>query len=314
MQTIPFGHTSLWASRLAYGCWRVAGSWDLKDVTESSRAAGVKAILTAYDASYTLFDTADIYCSGETEVILGNALRQASGMRSRVTIVTKCGVRFAGDPDPKAPSRYDFSASHIRKSCEASLRRLQIETIDLYLLHRPDYLCEPQEVAEAFSELQQAGKVRYFGISNFRPSLVSALQSACPMRLITHQIEVSLANLTALDDGTLDQCITDKMTPMAWSPLAGGLLGGGAHRLLPAQKNYRAERFLPVIDDIVSEIGVSRTVLALAWLLKHPGQIVPVIGTTQPDRIQELSRASEVQLTREQWYRLFIAARGEPLP
>ena len=314
MQTIVFGNASLRTSRIAYGCWRVAGSWDIKDVTPESRAAGLKTILTAYESGYTLFDTANIYCSGETEVILGKALSEVSGMRDRVTVVTKCGVRFAGDPDSKAPSRYDFSATHIRQSCETSLRRLQIETIDVYLLHRPDYLCDPQEVAAVFSDLQKTGKVRYFGISNFRPSLVSALQAACPMPLITHQIEVSLANLSAFDDGTLDQCMTNRMTPMAWSPLAGGLLGGGAHRLLPAQENYQAARFLPVLDEVARELGVSRTVLALAWLLKHPSQMVPVVGTTQPERIRELARASEIQLSREQWYRLFIAARGEALP
>src|SRR6478609_648405 len=116
MQTVTFGNTSLRTSRLAYGCWRVAGSWDIKDVTSESRAAGLKAIVTAFEAGYTLFDTANIYCAGETEVILGKALREVSGMRDRVTVVTKCGVRFAGDPDPKAPSRYDFSATHIRQS------------------------------------------------------------------------------------------------------------------------------------------------------------------------------------------------------
>jgi predicted oxidoreductase len=235
-------------------------------------------------------------------------------MRERVVIVTKCGVRFAGEPDSKAPSRYDFSASHIVSSCDQSLERLGIDTIDVYLLHRPDFLCAPEEVAQAFSKLQSAGKVRYFGISNFRPTLASALKKACPMPLIVHQIEISLANLEALTDGTLDQCMVERMTPMAWSPLAGGLIGAGSTRLLPAQEGYQPERFLPILSEVASERGVPRPVLALAWLLKHPAGIVPVIGTIRPDRIRELAGASEIELTREEWYRLFIAARGAKLP
>jgi predicted oxidoreductase len=314
MQTISFGHTPLKTSRLAYGCWRVAGSWEQGKVTAESRKAGRHAIAAAYDAGYTLFDTANIYCGGETEEILSAALREISGMRDKVVIVTKCGVRFAGDSDPKAPSRYDFSAAHIRQSCESSLRRLGIEAIDVYLLHRPDFLCDPAEVAGAFSKLHAAGKVRHFGISNFRPTLVSALKAACPMPLITHQIEVSLANLTALTDGILDQCLQDKMTPMAWSPLAAGLIGAGASRLLPAQENYKPARFLPTLEEIANQRSVSRTVIALSWLLKHPSRIVPVIGTTKPERIRELATAPDTELSREEWYRLLIAARGERLP
>ena len=235
-------------------------------------------------------------------------------MREKVAIVSKCGIRPAGDPDPQAPARYDFSAEHILAACDASLKRLAIETIDVYLLHRPDFLCDPAQVAGAFSKLQAAGKVRYFGISNFRPSLASALQAACPMRLITHQIEVSLANLAAFTDGTLDQCLQEKMTPMAWSPLAAGLVGAGASRLLPAQENYQPAKFLPAMDEVAKERGVPRTLIALAWLLKHPSGILPIIGTAKPDRIRELAKAGDVELTREEWYRLLVAARGERLP
>jgi predicted oxidoreductase len=314
MQTIAFGNTSMNASRLAYGCWRVAGSWDPAEVSPASREAGRKAVAAAYDAGFTLFDTANIYCGGETEQILGSVLRQIPGMREEVLVVTKCGIRFAGDPHPKAPSRYDFSEAHILEACEASLRRLQIDTIDVYLLHRPDFLCDPGEVANAFSKLHASGKVRYFGVSNFRPSLVSALRAACPMPLITHQMEVSLANLEAFADGTLDQCLLEKMTPMAWSPLAGGLVGSGATRLLPAQESYEPARFLLTLDEIAIERGQPRTVVALAWLLKHPSKMIPVIGTTKIERIREMAKATELDLTREEWYRLFIAARGERLP
>jgi predicted oxidoreductase len=263
---------------------------------------------------YTLFDNADIYCRGEAERILGEALKEVSGMRDRVVIVTKGGIRPGGDPQPDSPGRYDFSASYIIHACEQSLKRLGIETIDVYLLHRPDLLADPEEVAQAFSQLKAAGKVRHFGVSNFRPTLLTALQVACPMPLVAHQVEISVAKLDAFTDGTLDQCLIERITPMAWSPLAAGLIGGGATRLLSSQKAYRPELFLPVLEAVAQARGVSRTVVALAWLLKHPAGILPIIGTTNPERIREATQAPKLELTREEWYRLLIAARGEPLP
>ena len=314
MQTIALGTSPLQSSRLAYGCWRVAGTWNPAQVTPAGRAAGRRAIIAACEAGYTLFDNADIYCGGEAERIFGEALKEVSGLRERILIATKGGIRVGGDPGPEAPPRYDFCARHIVRACEASLERMGIETIDLYLLHRPDYLADPEEVARAFSELKAAGKVRYFGVSNFRPSLVTALQVACPMPLVAHQVEISLAKLDAFTDGTLDQCLIERLTPMAWSPLAGGLLGNGAGGLLPSQKAYRPERFLPVVDGVARERGATRISVALAWLLKHPGKILPIIGSVRPERIREAAQAVELELTREEWYRLLIAARGEPLP
>jgi predicted oxidoreductase len=314
MQTIPLGVSSLTAGRIGYGCWRVAGTWNPDEVTPAGRDAGKRAILAAYEAGYTLFDNANIYCGGEAERILGAVLKDVPGMRERAVIVTKCGIRFAGDPVPGAPARYDFSGEHIVQACEQSLQRLGIETIDVYLLHRPDFLADPEEIARAFDQLRASGKVRYFGVSNFRPTLVTALQAACPMPLVVHQVEISLAKLDAFTDGTLDQCLIERVTPMAWSPLAGGLIGGGASRLLPSQQVYRPERFLPVIDAIARERGATRTTVALAWLLKHPAKIQPIVGTINPDRIREAAQAADLDLTREEWYRLLIAARGEPLP
>jgi len=182
------------------------------------------------------------------------------------------------------------------------------------MLHRPDYLADPHEIAAAFSDLKSSGKVRYFGVSNFRPTLVTALQVACPMPLVVHQVEISLAKVDAFTDGTLDQCLIEKITPMAWSPLAAGLIGGRAHDLLPSQKTYRVESFLPAIDAVAKERGASRTAVALAWLLKHPSGIQPVVGSVNPDRIRQAAKADELDLSREEWYRLLLAARGEPLP
>jgi predicted oxidoreductase len=314
MENVTLGVSSLRCSQLAYGCWRVAGTWDPSEVSEDGRCAGKDAIRCAYDAGYTLFDTADIYCGGESERLLGQTLKEVSGMRERVVIATKCGIRFAGSPNPTSPQRYDFSAEHIIESCEGSLRRLGISAIDLYMLHRPDYLADPHEIADAFSRLKDQGKVRYFGISNFRPTLVTALQVVCPMPLIVHQVEISLLRMDPFTDGTLDQCLIEQITPMAWSPLAAGVLGDGPVRLLPSQQGYHAERLVPVLDEIAAAHGVSRTAAALSWIMRHPSRIMPVVGSVKPERIRDASRASDLKMSREEWYRLLLAARGEPLP
>jgi predicted oxidoreductase len=307
MQTISLGASPLTGSRLAYGCWRLANN-------KEEPGSGRRAVVAAYEAGYTLFDNANIYGGGESEKILGAVLKEIPDMRRRVLVLTKCGVRHAGHPAPDAPGRYDFSFEHIVDSCEQSLKRLGLETIDIFMLHRPDFLADPNEIAKAFEQLRAAGKARYFAISNFRPTLVSALLAACPMPLILHQVEISLAKLDAFTDGTLDQCFAERITPMAWSPLAAGLIGDGGKRLLPAQESYRPEKFLGELDAVASARGVNRTVIAFSWLLKHPSRIIPIVGSINPDRIREAPKALEVELSREEWYRLLIAARGEPLP
>lgn len=307
MRTIPIGTSPLTSSRLAYGCWRIANDKENPD-------AGRRAVIAAYETGYTLFDNADVYGRGEAEKILGAVLKEIPEMRQRVLILTKCGVRHGGHPHADSPNRWDFSAEHIINSCEGSLKRLGVETIDILMLHRPDFLADPHEIAGAFEQLRVAGKVRFFGISNFRSTLVTALQAACPMPLILHQVEISLARLDAFTDGTLDQCLVENITPMAWSPLAGGLIGGGAKRLLTAQQSYRPEKFLPELEAVAKARGTSRTVIALSWLLKHPSKIIPIVGSVNPDRIREAAKAPEIELSREEWYRLLNAARSEPLP
>ncbi|MCS7090097.1 MAG: aldo/keto reductase [Verrucomicrobiota bacterium] len=314
MQTINLGVSPLRCSRLAYGCWRVTGSWDPRDITSEAWAAGKRAIRAAYEAGYTLFDNADIYCAGEAERLLGEVLQEIPGMRDRVLIATKCGIRPPHTPYLSAPQRYDLSAQHILQSCEASLQRLRTDTLDLLLLHRPDYLADPEEVAEAFTRLQQSGKVRYFGLSNCRPTLVTALQCACPMPLVVHQIEISLLHHEPLTDGTLDQCLVEHITPQAWSPLAGGLLADGSSRLLRWQEHYKPEAVRKELDALALQYQTTRSVIALAWLLRHPTGIQPIVGSTQPNRIRDAVRATELELTHDEWYRLLIAARGEPLP
>jgi predicted oxidoreductase len=314
MQTISIGVSSLQCSRLAYGCWRVAGAKKPGDVTPELRIAAKKALTTAFESGYTMFDAADIYCAGEAERILGEVLREVQGMHKNVLVVTKCGVRHRGEPRPDSPERYDLSADYIVASCEASLKRLGREQVDLFLLHRQDYLCDPAEVASAFSRLREAGKVRYFGASNFRPTMLTAIQAACPMPLIAHQVEISLARLAPFHDGTLDQCLIERITPMAWSPLGGGLLADGAKRLLPAQQKYQTGAIVTALDTIAAARGVSRMVVAMAWLLKHPSRIQPVVGSVNPAHIREAVAATEFEMSRDEWYTLLNAALPEPIP
>ncbi len=314
MKTVPLGKSSLQSSLIGYGCWRLAGSWDPKQVTEDKIATGKQAILAAYDAGYTLFDHADIYCRGTAEQIFGDVLKENPRMRENILIATKCGIRFAGEPWSDSPHRYDFSAEHIIEACNGSLKRLHTDCIDLYQLHRPDYLCNPEEVAEAFNNLMRAGKVREFGVSNFRPSQVTMLQKFLPMPLSVHQIEISLAELKRLEDGSLDQCIQEGMTPLAWSPLGGGVLGSPEQMTGLGPRHTVSTVLQETIQKIAEARGISRAVVGLAWLLKHPSKIVPLVGSTVPERIKDFVRAADIELTRDEWYRLLVAARGEKLP
>ncbi len=314
MKTIRFARSSLEGSALAYGGWRVAGTHDPAQVTPERRAAAHAAYRAAYELGFTVFDLADIYCGGMSERLLGEVLREVPGMRDRIRIVTKCGIRFTGDPEPAAPYRYDFSAAHIEAACEGSLQRLGIETIDLYLLHRPDLLADPAEVAAAFSRLRQAGKVREFGVSNFRPSQVALLQKACPMPLVAHQIEFSLLHPEPLFDGTLDQCLSEGLTVMAWSPLAGGVLGGRIGASMNDPQHARKAKLNDALEQITRDRGVSRAAVALAWLRRHPAGVMPILGTVNPERLREAATVADLELSREEWYRLLEAALGQRLP
>ena len=311
MKTQLIGRSSLVSTRLAYGCWRLV-SMNPAEVTPEHEATGRRAVIAAYEAGYTLFDHADIYGRGGCERVFGDVLREVGGMRDRALVATKCGIIL---PDPGVRHRYDFSPEHIARSCEQSLERLGVEQVAIYQLHRPDFLMDPEAVAGAFDRLRQQGKVREFGVSNFSPSFVTALQRALPFPLVVNQVEVHLANLACFADGTLDQCLAERITPMAWSPLGGGALADGdrgeqaATPRADVLANLRKE-----MDEVAAAHGVSRTVIALAWLLKHPSRMIPIVGSIKPERIREAVRADEVELSRDDWYRLLVAARGEPLP
>ncbi len=307
LKTQQIGISSLVTTRLAYGCMRIAGTWNPAEIDQAKEAAAIESVLAAIEAGYTLFDHADIYCRGECERLYGKALAQKPEAKRDLVVATKCGIRFPGDPNPDSPHRYDFSYRHILESCDRSLERLQMDTIDIYQLHRPDMLMDPLEVAEAFCALHAAKKVRWFGVSNFLPSMVSALQAHLPFPLVVNQVEIHLGRLACLVDGTLDQCLERRITPLSWSPLGGGWLGAG-------DAPEGREELVKLMDTMAAKHGTTRANIALAWLLKHPSGIVPIVGSTQPDRIQDATKADRIDLGREDWYRLTVAARGKPLP
>ncbi|HEX8343058.1 MAG TPA: aldo/keto reductase [Tepidisphaeraceae bacterium] len=313
MQTQSLGTGELTTTRLSFGNMRTVGTWEPREVTPERMAAGIAAHVAAYEAGYTLFDTADIYCRGVCESCLGETLKQISGMRDRIVVATKCGIRFPDEP-PGTPHRFDFSAEHILASCDASLRRLGIETIDLYQLHRPDLLMNPPEIAGAFDKLHAAGKVRFFGVSNFSPSFVSALQAHLPRPLIVNQVQMGLHRLNCFYDGTLDQCIERAITPLAWSPIGGGFLGDGGKVPEKHPRREQMEQLVALLDEIAPRYNATRTQLALAWLLKHPSRIIPIVGSSNPANIKSAVAADAIDVTREDWYRILVAARGEKLP
>lgn len=313
MEQVPLGSSPLTSSRIAYGCWRVATSGDTKTDLLTAR----NAVAAAFEAGITFFDLADIYCNGRAESAFGQFMHEHPELRKKITIGTKCGIRLA-DENTATPYRYDSTGEHIIRSCEGSLRRLGVDRIDVYQLHRPDWLMEIDEVVEAFQKLEKQGKVRDFGVSNFLPgqleNLGKAMQKDAELPIVVHQFECSLLQLSAFTDGTLDQCVNLNVRPLAWSPLGGGHLADGPVQVLPSQSGYQAAAVVAALDEIAATHNSTRSAIALAWLLRHPAKIIPIIGTTNPERIKAAAAAAEIKLSREDWYRLLAAAKGGSLP
>ena len=309
MKTMRLGQSELETTRLIYGCMRTPGTWNVDEIDDQRRKQAYAALEAAVEAGYNHFDHADIYAHGECERIFGEFLRGNPGLRDKIIVTTKVGIRFAGDPTPDSPHRYDFSAEHIERSCEGSLKRLGIDCIDVYLLHRPDVLMDPDEVAGAFDRLRQSGKARYFGVSNFTTRQTASLQSRLAEPLVCNQIEVHPLRLDPFEDGTLNYLHEQRITPTSWSPVAGGRLGDP-----PSANSDAPARVLLALDGAARDHGVSRATLVIAWLLQHPSGILPIIGSRQPERIRNAVAADRLELTREEWYRIYLAARGRPLP
>ena len=280
---------------LAFGCWRFTHD----DVGHARRV-----LETALDAGMDLVDTADVYGLdwggagfGANEALLGEVLGQAPALRDRMVLATKGGIA--------PPIPYDSSPASLRVACEASLRRLNTETIDLYQVHRPDLLAHPADVAETLLALRDEGKVGAIGVSNHTADQHRALEAHLGEPLATSQPEFSVATLDPMTDGVFDHCMATGAVPLAWSPLAGGSLatGEGAD---PA--------VIETLDRIAEREGVGRSDVALAFVLAHPSRPVAVVGTQDVDRLQAASLALTVHLDRTDVYELIVASRGAPMP
>lgn len=300
-QKYTLNGTGLTIGSLAYGCWRFAGSSTIEAQTK---------IETALECGLTLLDTADIYTDnwptgfGNAETLLGEVFKTSPSLRYKSILATKGGI-IPGLP-------YNSSADYLVEACEASLKRLNTDVIDLYQIHRPDFLASFAETADALTRLREAGKIRYAGVSNYTHTQFSALQSYLNFPLVSHQPELSCINTAPLFDGVLDQCQQHDLFAFAWSPLAGGALITGEAE--DETSKARLTRLLPVLDRLAEENNTDRTSVALAFLLAHPAKVVPIIGTQTPARIIASTDAWRVKLTRRDWYDILEASLGEQMP
>jgi predicted oxidoreductase len=281
-------------SRIAAGAWRMA-EWGL---SPQQRLAWVQAAL---EVGITTFDHADIYGNYTSEALFGEALALQPGLRQRMQLVSKCGIKLVSDRRPLHRLKsYDTSAAHVRASVAASLQALRTDHLDVLLIHRPDALMDAAELAECFEGLRQSGQVRHFGVSNFTPSQFDLLHRRIP--LVTNQIECSPLHLAPLTDGTLDQAQALGLRPMIWSPLAGGRLLTGT-----ADADRRVQA---VLAQLATEWGSTPVAVALAWLLRHPAGMVPVLGSQRMAIFAQAAQALQLPMDRENWYALWSAGAG----
>ncbi|MGN0486751.1 MAG: aldo/keto reductase family oxidoreductase [Acutalibacteraceae bacterium] len=303
MYQIELGKSGLFVPTVAVGCMRIS------KMNEKEVSAFVD---TCLENGANYFDHADIYGGGESEVVFGKAV---SNIRDKVMIQTKCGI--------VSGKMFDFSYEHIINSVDGSLKRLGTEYIDVLLLHRPDTLMEPEEVAKAFSELKAAGKVRHFGVSNQNPYQMQLLQNYLDMPLCANQLQfsvmhtpiiqsginVNMYNDSAInrDGGVLDYCRLNHITIQPWSPMQYGFFGGCF------VDNDKFKELNSVLDAIAKKYEVSKTTIAIAWILRHPAKMQPITGTTSLKRLTDCLSAAQVKLTREEWYEIYKAA-GNKLP
>lgn len=287
----------------------VLGTWRLLDDAATRTPEGVLALVRAgLDCGITTVDTAEIYGRYEVEAALGQALQRDPGVRSKLEIVTKCGiyVPHAGAPQRRT-AHYNATAAQIVASAEQSLRRLGVETLDLLLVHRPDWLTTHEETAAGLNQLLAAGKIRAAGVSNYLASQFEALGAFMDRPLATNQVEFSPFCVTPIHDGTFDQAQRLKFAPMAWSPLGGGRLFDPA--------DAAAERLRAAMSAMALRYdGATPDALAHAWVLAHPSRPVSILGTNKPERVASSARADSIQLDREDWYALWEAAQGRKIP
>lgn len=301
LPTIALHDDGLAFSRLICGLWRLS-DWQL------SPQDRLRLIETCLDLGITTFDHADIYGDYSCEGLFGEALALHPGLRSQMLFVTKCDIKLISDKFPEHHiHHYDTSRSHIIASAEASLKHLRTDHLDVLLLHRPDPLMDADEVAEAFSALRSSGKVRHFGVSNFTPAQFDLLADRLPFPLVTNQVECSVLNFEVMHDGTLDHHQRLRVAPMVWSPLGGGRLFGS--------HDAKETRVRSALHAVAEEVGApSIDQVAYAWLLRHPGRLMPILGTGRIDRIRAAVYALSLSLSRQQWFTIWRASTGHDVP
>ncbi|MFD7986874.1 aldo/keto reductase family oxidoreductase [Kitasatospora indigofera] len=308
------------ADHLLLGCMGLGGSWDTTPFTSSDIDAAQAAVEAALDSGITTFDHADIYRHGKAEAVFGEVLARSAGLRERITLQSKCGIRLAeGD----RPGLYDLRASSIVRRVEESLQRLRTDTLDVLLLHRPDPLADPADVADALTSLHRQGLVRRFGVSNMNAAQIARLQAHMNLPLVANQLEMSLHRRAWLEDavlvntaesaangfpaGTVEHCLNNGIELQAWGALAQGRYTGAAEH---------PQETATLVAKLAEAKGTTPETIVLWWLRRHPAGIKPVIGTSNPQRIRACRDAATLtpDLSHDEWYTLWISARGTALP
>lgn len=310
MKMIGIAQGKLPSSEIALGCMRIA-ALPLKEAEN--------LVQTALDEGINFFDHADIYASGKSEELFAQAIHMSPAVREKILLQTKCGICQVNGQNLE----FNFSKEHILKSVEGSLRRLKTDYVDVLLLHRPDALMEPEEVAEAFDALHSSGKVKYFGVSNEKPMQVELLQQALHQPLVANQLQFSVAHATMVSNGInvnmLNESAVDRdgsildysrlkgMTVQAWSPFQYGMFEG------VFLDNPKFPALNAKINEVAEKYGVKNTAVATAWILRHPAKIQAIVGTTNASRLKDICEAGKFELTRSEWYEIYRAA-GNVLP
>jgi len=290
------------------GMMGLAGSWEPSEITDINREAALRTIRTALDAGYTFFDHADIYAFGHCESIFGYCMDVIKPDRSKMYIASKCSIRF---PDQDGPHRYDSSYDYIMWSIDGTLKRLKLDYLDLYQIHRRDPLAHPSEVARALNRLQQEGLVRHIGVSNFSATQIRAHQEFLHEPIVSVQNEFSLLHLDSLTDGVFDYCEQYGMVFLAYSPIKKGAVLG--HNI-PHHLSDRVRSLQSEFQIQAEKHHASYSQLALAWIRHMPFKAIPVYGSNNTDHVRDAAESSNVQLSRSDWYSMWRAARNEPLP
>ncbi|WP_234327619.1 aldo/keto reductase [Streptomyces sp. NRRL F-2664] len=308
--------------RVLYGCMGLGGSWEPGPYGPADIDAAEAAVEAALDSGITVFDHADIYRHGKSEAVFGEVLARTPGLRARITLQTKCGIRLG---DASRPGLYDLRAETVTRRVEESLTRLRTDVVDVLLLHRPDPLADVDALAEALDSLHRQGLVRHFGVSNTGAAQIAHLQARLARPLVANQLEMSLyqrdwveagvlvntpaAAANGFPYGTLEHCRDHGIRLQAWGALAQGRFTG--RQQTPAERATA-----DLLAELARRKGTTPETVLLWWLIRHPSRIAPVIGTARPDRIRACRDAAvrEPDLTHEEWYELWVTARGVPLP